>query len=170
MPRVSAAFSGLVKSVWAQLLPPAKAWLRSKSMLGEDEELPDDKYDCHPLWELLARCISYEETWRCAHKQPVHINIAELRAHLRGESSMAVTHPSSRQLYGIDSQVALGCLVKGRASSAGLNRELLRSHLYGFYMYYPSKLNRADAPARGALPPPPAYPVEGPSCWRPSEL
>ena len=150
------------KSVWSQLLPPSKAWLRAKGRLEEDDELPDEKFDCHPLFEILARCIPYKETWRQQHKKQVHINIGELRAHLREESYLAPNSMSSRQLYGLDSQVSLGCLIKGRSSSKSLNQELLRSlpimvgsDLYGFYMYYPSKLNRADGPTRKAPPPPP---------------
>jgi hypothetical protein len=61
--------------------------------------------------------------------------------------------------YALDSQVALGSLVKGRASSKALNSELLRSvptmlgsDLYGGYGFWPSKLNRADGPTRDAEP------------------
>ena len=160
----------LVKSVWTQLLPPAKAWLRSKNLLNENLELPEDTYDCHPLWEILARCLHYRETWRAEHRKRVHINVAELRAHLREESRLAVVCPSSKQLYGLNSQVSLGSLVKGRASSPALNAELLRSlpviigsDLYGFYMFYPSKVNRADAPTRGASPPAPD--MDLPAWW-----
>ena len=151
------------KSVWSQLLPPSKAWLRAKGRLEEDDELPEEKFDCHPLFEILARCIPYKETWRMQHKKQIHINIGELRAHLREESYLAPNAMSSRQLYGLDSQVSLGCLIKGRSSSKSLNQELLRSlpimvgsDLYGFYLYYPSKLNRADGPTRKAPPPPPS--------------
>ena len=115
------------KSVWSQLLPPSKAWLRTKGKLQEDEELPEETFDCHPLFELLARCIPHKETWRLQHRKPVHINIGELRAHLREESYLAPNSPSSRQLYGLDSKVSLGCLIKGRSSSKSLYQELLRS-------------------------------------------
>ena len=148
------------KSVWSQLLPPGKAWLRTKQMLDESEELPEEQYDCHPLFEVAARALEYKEGWRLQHQKVVHINIAELRAHLKEESHLAISKPSSKQVYGLDSQVALGCLVKGRSSSRSLNRELLRSlplilgsDLYGFYMFFPSKLNRADGPTRGIAPP-----------------
>ena len=158
------------KSVWSQLLPPGKAWLRSKQMLDESEELPEEQFDCHPLFEVAARALEYKECWRLQHQKPVHINIAELRAHLKEESHLAISKPRSKQIYGLDSQVALGCLVKGRSSSRVLNKELLRSlpmmigsDLYGFYMYFPSKLNRADGPTRGAMPP--AADVDPPSWW-----
>ena len=70
------------KSVWSQLLPPSKGWLRTKGKLQEDAELPEETFDCHPLFELLARCIPHKETWRLQRRKPVHINIGELRAHL----------------------------------------------------------------------------------------
>ena len=64
--------------------------------------------------------------------------------------------------FAMDSQVALGALVKGRASSRALNFEMQRSlgphlssDLYPAYGFWPSKLNRADAPTRDSA-------VEGP--------
>ena len=44
------------KSVWSQMLPPSKAWLRARGMLPVLDELPGDEVlDVHPLWELVAR-------------------------------------------------------------------------------------------------------------------
>ena len=84
-----------------------------------------------------------------------HINVLELRAHLREEKMLAATHRSLRIPFGIDSQVALGALTKGRAASKALNAELqktlaypLGSDLYGNYMYFLSEHNRADGPTR----------------------
>ena len=150
----------LVKSCWSQMLPPSKAWMRAKGTLPPEEELPGgDVLDVHPLWETLARGLRYEELWRKEHRKPVHINIAELRAHLREEARMGANVCSVRQLYGLDSQVALGGLVKGRCSSKALNSELSRSipvhlgcDLYGSYLYFPSSANRADGPTRGVAP------------------
>lgn len=153
----------VTRGTWTQLLPPGKAWLRVNEMLDPEDELPDgEPYDVHPLWEVLARCVDYREEWRAEHRRPVHINIGELRAHLREEARLGVTMISKRICYALDSQVALGCLVKGRASSIALNGELMRSiplvlgsDLYSAYGYVPSKLNRADGPTRDAEPPPP---------------
>ena len=160
----------LFKSVWAQLLPPAKAWLRVKGQLHVDDELPfDNCLDVHPLWELLARAPVYRELWRKKHDRQHHINLTELRAHLREECRLSANSFSVRQLYGLDSQVSLGALVKGRCSSGLLNSELQRSiptvvgaDLYGFYLFFPSSSNRADAPTRACDPPPPdlSYPVD----------
>ena len=52
----------LMKSCWSQMLPPSKAWMRAKGTLPPEEELPGgDVLDVHPLWELLARGLHYEE-------------------------------------------------------------------------------------------------------------
>lgn len=55
----------------------------------------------------------------------------------------------------LDSQVALGALVKGRSSSKALNKELqrslrptLRSDIYGYHVYFDTKYNPADDPTR----------------------
>ena len=156
----------LSKGCWTKLLPPAKAWLRSKELLAEDDELPGgEHFDVHPFWEGLARSIEYKEMWRRMHPKLIHVNIGELRAHLIEETKVGLQHCSVRVAYALDSQVALGSLVKGRASSKALNSELLRSlpmmlgcDLYGGYGYWPSKLNRADGPTRDADPDSPDWP------------
>ena len=148
----------LSKSTWSRLLPPGKAWLRAKRLLDPEEELPDGEcFDVHPLWEVVSRSLSYKEEWRLQHRKPVHINVGELRAHLREEARLGQRHCSVRVPYCLDSQVSLGCLVKGRSASKALNAELMKSipvvatsDLYGGYGYVPSKLNRADAPTRDA--------------------
>eukprot|EP00435_Cladocopium_sp_Y103_P024002 s4132_g5.t2 len=157
----------LTKSCWTKLLPPKKAWLRMKSLLAPEEELPGgDVFDVHPFWEQLARCVPYTERWRKKHQKPVHVNIGELRACLLEESRMAVNYVSARVAFALDSQVALGCLVKGRAASKALNMEMMKSipvvigsDLYCAYGYWPSKLNRADGPTRDADPDPPDQPL-----------
>jgi len=161
----------LHKSVWSQMLPPSKAWLRAKGKLAASDELPGDEVlDVHPLWELTARGLTYRETWRRPHQRVMHINQTELRAHLIEESRLSANVVSAKQLYGLDSQVSLGGLVKGRCSSKPLNSELSRSiptqlgsDLYGFYMYFPSSANRADGPTRGISPPGPD--VSLPEWW-----
>ena len=78
---------------------------------------------------------------------------------------------SARTLYGIDSQVTLGAVVKGRSASASLNRELRRflpsllfHDSYSEFMYYRSKDNPADDPTRGEILRKPC--VELPSWWK----
>ena len=159
---------GLSKSMWTRLFPPGKAWLRAKMMLPPEEELPgeDDVFDVHPFWEQLARSLPYSEEWRKQHPRAVHVNIGEVRALLLEESRLAARHVSVRVAYALDSQVALGSLVKGRASSKAINAELVKSipnvigsDMYGAYGYWPSKLNRADGPKRHALPAEPDEPL-----------
>ena len=161
---------GLRKGRWSKLLPSHQAWLRSHGILDPGDELPGDTYDARPIWVLLARCLFYEERWRKPVARDTHINILELRAHLLEERRLSQCFSHSRFLYGIDSQVSLGALVKGRAASKALNRELIKalphvvsSDLYSSYMYYPSKVNRADGPTRDALPADPDVPL--PDWW-----
>ena len=149
----------LRRGAWSQLLPPAKRWLRCQGLLSVDDELPDDRYDTHPLWSLLARVLPYEERWRLHVEVPRHINILELKSFLREERLISYRGKHLRCLFGLDSQVCLGALCKGRASSSALNKELKRnvphilgSDIYSFFMYFPSALNRADDPTRHAKP------------------
>ena len=163
--------NSLTKSTWTRLLPPLQAWKRCKGLLMESEELPGEEiFDVHPLWELMARGLAYRECWRKEVRNNPHINILELRAHLQHESRIAASSYSCRLLSGLDSQVALGALCKGRSASPALNRELRRSltsvlgsDLSSFYMYFPSATNRADAPTRSANVPPPDLPL--PEWW-----
>ena len=94
------------------------------------------------------RALTFSERWRRHIPRSTHINITELRAHLLEEKRIAANMSSRRVLYALDSQVSLGCLVKGRAPSSALNRELV---------------NRADGPTRDAEPAPPD--LDYPSWW-----
>ena len=160
----------LKRGVWSKLLPPHKAWLREHALLSEGEEMPGEGYSSHPLWNLLASCLQYEFNWRRPILQRRHINVTELDANLNAEKRSAANLKHKRILFALDSQVALGALVKGRASSSALNDQLRRSlahmlgaDLYGYYIYFPSPLNRADAPTRDADVPGPD--VELPNWW-----
>eukprot|EP00438_Fugacium_kawagutii_P016438 Skav226419 [mRNA] locus=scaffold4012:34984:39191:- [translate_table: standard] len=122
----------LKRGVWARLLPPGQAWMRAHGQLAPEDELPEDCYQVHPLWSLLARSVEYVEDWRQPIRRKRHIN------------------------------VSLGALVKGRAAASLLNKQLqqslgtvLGSDNYGLYLYYPSAFNRADQPTRGSKPLPP---------------
>ncbi|CAE7335394.1 Khsrp, partial [Symbiodinium sp. CCMP2456] len=73
-------------------------------------------------------------------------------------------------LFGIDSQVTIGCIAKGRSASPRLNQLLARSipEVLGFQsypapLYFPSKLNPSDDPTRGLAVRGPA--MELPSWW-----
>ena len=169
--REAARFS-LTKSMWSKLLPPSKAWLKVKNMISAAEEMPGgEAYNTHPFWSVLANYPKYEELWRRPYERVCHINIGELAAHLKEEARVGSHHPSSRCCYGLDSQVALGALIKGRSASAGLNALLRRSlaiclgyDFYGAYGYFPSAINRSDGPTRGVPPAPPS--IKEPYFWK----
>ena len=87
---------------------------------------------------------------------PAHINIQELRGVRTLVRRLARSDSGPRrQLVGIDSNVVVGCLSKGRSSSRDLNR-VLRSFLpeqvfadiYVGVLGVSSKQNPADAPSR----------------------
>eukprot|EP00438_Fugacium_kawagutii_P001100 Skav235078 [mRNA] locus=scaffold2106:3814:8424:- [translate_table: standard] len=146
------------KSVWTRLLTPHQAWLRGHGMLEEDQELPDpeEAFSMNPLWAVLARGLHYRLLFSKQKSGARHINIGELRGALRAEKLMGNRHPSRRVLLGLDSQVVVGAMLKGRSSSHALNKELAKSipvmvgyDIYSELMYYNTKVNRADQPTRG---------------------
>ena len=160
------------KGVWAKLLGPRDSWDRIHGLLADGEELPDptQHYTSHPLWQVISRGLEFRECWRKEVKKPLHINVLELRAFLIEEKRISRSFQSLRVPHGIDSQVTIGSVVKGRAASKALNQELKRSmcwpigsDIYNGCMYFESKHNRADAPTRHAEPPKPD--IELPSWW-----
>ena len=148
----------LRKPVWAKLLKPEFAELREAGTLDEQFELPgEDALPHHPLWRAVFRHLGFRPRWRKRISRKRHINIHELRAIIASESRRGRRSPSSRLLSGADSQVSLGCLLKGRSSSARLNGVLRASlpdyiglDLFGGYMFVASADNPADDPTRGA--------------------
>ncbi|CAE7664452.1 Rraga [Symbiodinium sp. CCMP2592] len=163
----------LSKGVWTRLLSPFKARARGHGVLDPNEELPggaEDSFRIHPLWSLLATALKFRVRWKRASKRRRHINIGELRSFLKAERCGMQAGKSSRMLIGGDSQVALGALLKGRSSSASLNRELQKSLPYYIgkglqphYMYYPTAINPSDAPTRDREVPEPTEDL--PSWW-----
>lgn len=152
----------LKKSTWTRLLPPNQAYLRESQQLPTDQELPEFQYVSHPLWQVLAGAPRYREKWRLPSRRGKHINIQELHAFIIEEKHVARECKQKRVLSGLDSQVALGSLIKGRSSSPGLNNLMranlchpLGSGIFHSYMYYLSEENRADGPTRHK---PPAEP------------
>lgn len=159
------------KSVWTRLLPPGKAWARGHNLLEPQDELPDDEcYKSNPLWEALASSLPYHLLYKEATKGPRHINIGEVRAMLKAEKMHASRTKSAREIYGMDSQVGLGALTKGRSASPSLNLELSKSvptmlgkDMYSDYLYYETSINPSDAPTRGKSVPSPSRSL--PSWW-----
>ena len=92
----------------------------------------------------------------------MHINIKEIRGCLRTVRRRAMHCYYERQVYGLDSQVAIGALAKGRSPSYAINNELrtglpdtLALRHYGGYKFAPTRLNPADHPTRDTPIPPP---------------
>lgn len=149
----------LRKPVWTKLLPPGKAWERAHGFLGTENELPgeNDCYATNPFWETAAECLNYELLFKRASPAPRHINIGEVRSFLFAERILGKEKMSTRDIFGLDSQVSLGCLIKGRSVSKGLNRELKKSignHIlfdcYPAFMYFEPSKNPSDDPTRDA--------------------
>ena len=120
-----------------------------------DDELPGVGLTSHPLWSYLARGLGYEEVWVSEVFGQPHINLLELKAFLKEERRLCSMHRQKRCLAGLDSQVCLGALVKGRSSSPSINRALrcslaypLGAGFYNYFMYFLSEENRADGPSR----------------------
>eukprot|EP00435_Cladocopium_sp_Y103_P012197 s2486_g3.t1 len=148
----------LRKSVWTRLLAPADAWLRSHGFLLAEHELPDSTqcFSSNPLWSVLARCLEYKLLYKIQCNGRRHINIGELRGFLKAEKKLGLQEVSTRHLFALDSQVCLGCIVKGRSTSESLNKELSRSlpiilfcDIYSECMYFRTAENPADDPTRG---------------------
>ena len=153
----------LKKGNWSRLLPATAAWERSHGLLDAADELPGDSFKCNPLWDTVASCFEYKTTWIKKVDKAKHINLLELQSYITEEKRLAHRYSSLRIPAGIDSQVCLGAVVKGRASSAAINAMLRQSmpysigaDLYMHYMYYPSELNRSDGPTRNRPPAPPS--------------
>ena len=150
----------LRKSIWSKLLPPGKAWDRARGLLPASSELPDSEevLEMNPLWEVLCTALSFRPLLTQKAKSSRHINIGELRAFLSAERALGFSAPGSRELVGLDSQVVIGLLSKGRSASSSLNMELSKSlptvvgfDLYSELFYFESSRNPADDPTRGRI-------------------
>ena len=151
----------LSKGTWTKLLPPGQAWLREHDLLDASDELPEQVgFEANELALVLASSLTYQERWRKGFRQTEHINCKELRAYIIEESYVARSSANLRTVNGLDSQVALGALIKGRSASPAINQLLCASlghylgcGVYPSYFYFPSERNPADGPTRGKPPP-----------------
>ena len=108
-------------------------------------------------WKVLLREACGGKT----HRRD-HINILEVRACLKTIGLQLGDAFGMRQIYGLDSQVGLGALIKGRSPSRHINDELRRGlpdivgnrHYPGYY-FAPTRLNPGDCPTRDRDVPPP---------------
>lgn len=150
---------GIQKGLWNRLLSPSASYLRSQGLLGAEEELPcSDEYKMHPIWEEVVSCGQFRPFGKTKKvRSRKHINLGELDAALRAEEKLFREQPEVFYVHLVDSQVVAACLVKGRSSSASVNRRLrasIAAHVgqggRSFIGYVRSKLNPADDPTRGA--------------------
>jgi hypothetical protein len=146
----------LIRGAWTKLLTPWKVWLQQHFKLEEEDALPDGvPLVSHPLWLVLATCLHFQVYHRRGVRDRRHINILELESILELEARISAKHQDFRYLCGSDSQIALAAVLKGRSSSAHLNRLLqkglccvLGAGIYGSYGYVPSAANPGDDPTR----------------------
>lgn len=160
----------LRKGVWSKLLAPSRALLREHGILPPDEEVPDATFRSHPLWDVVARALPYKESWRRRIRRRQHINISELESYVIEEKRICQRTCCKRVPFGLDSQVSLGAVVKGRAASSKLNGVLRKSlaypigaDIYALPMYFNTASNRADGPTRDSVPLAPDLPL--PAWW-----
>lgn len=147
----------LRKSVWTRLLSPLKSIERLQGRLDPSDELPGDEEELrtHPLWIELVRSLQFRVISKRRTSDGVHINVSELRGMLDVEKQACRQAFPVRLFSLADSQVGLGCLIKGRSSSLALNQELQQSlpiHIGCGVInnsgFLPSAENVADDPTR----------------------
>ena len=99
----------LKKSMWVKLLKPTLAYLRSRKLDEELEQLPDgQKTDRPPPWLLnVVRSLQFEEELCFPVGRREHINISETRAWLALEKLAAPSKMDSRILAAADSMVQI---------------------------------------------------------------
>ena len=159
------------KGAWTRLLPRSLAWLRERSLLSPEEELPDtsESYKANPVFTHLARSCPFRLEFSRPCRKARHINEGELLAAIIGEARRTYRSPFCKILTLCDSQVACGCLAKGRSGSQSLRRILLRSLglslAFGMVLlvsYIASADNPSDDPTRGKDV---RKPTERPAAW-----
>ena len=131
-----------------------------------NDDFTSEASKCRPgaLEDLYYNEILEAAPWEVIMKQPCgltatgrrpHINVSEVRGCLKTIRARNLRGFNTRQVYGLDSQVGIGVLSKGRSPSHVLNDEL-RSGLpaivsyrhYPGFKFSPTRLNRADDPTR----------------------
>ena len=80
----------LRRSSWSTLLPPEKAWQKQHDLLAASDDMEDGfEYSVHPFVKLCARGCRFKTMWKAKVERAVHINILEMKAHLREEMRLA---------------------------------------------------------------------------------
>ncbi|CAE7265680.1 unnamed protein product [Symbiodinium sp. CCMP2592] len=77
----------LHKGVWSRLLRPLPAYLRARGQLPCDQELPDEQYSSHPIWDEVCASFQFGVLTGAKRNQGSrHINVLELQVALEAES------------------------------------------------------------------------------------
>ena len=115
------------------------------------------------LSNLCALSAPWKEEKSWLWKKSPHINILETSAYARLLYSIAARHPRSRFPVGLDSNVALSAVVKGRSPSFSLRPALRRigattiaGCLYPACHFFPTRYNPSDHPTRDTKIPEPS--------------
>ena len=125
-----------------------------------------DQVKCDGLESTLSNDVALTLPWREKRswnwKEPRHINIQEAAAFQRLCYDIAEESPKSRFSAGLDSNVALSAILKGRSPSFGLRPTLkkigatiLAGCLYPALHFFPTRYNGADHPTRDNVIPKP---------------
>lgn len=147
----------MTRAAWSRLLSPWKSHQRRLGRLDPADEVPEGEApaQAHLLWVQLMRSCQFYPMFCDRAARSEHINVSEMRGLLKAEAHHSSEQPSTRCNIGTDSQVCLGAVVKGRASSVVLNKMLRRhlpvllcGNLYPGHQYLPSSDNPADDPTR----------------------
>ena len=109
----------------------------------------------------FALASEWKEVKSWTWKKKVHINVLEAAAYGRLCYHAAVHHPRSRFPVGMDSNVALSSIIKGRSPSYALRPSLRRigattvvGCLYPAHHFFPTRMNPSDHPTRNSIIPP----------------
>ena len=156
----AAAYPPGLCAEWADVIWATIHYSTRPLDLLEEEEGPR----AGALEDLYYNELLEAAPWAMAMKEPVgvmmggrrpHINISEVRGCLRTIRKRGMLGYNTRQVYGLDSQVGIGVLAKGRSPSHALNDELrlglpytISYRHYPGYKFSPTRLNRADDPTR----------------------
>ena len=94
----------LAKGLWSRLLRPVQAYLREKGSLADDEQLPEEHYTIHPLWEEACRSLPFRQlgkTKKISSRR--HINLGEIDAALAAEREVGKRRPRGYYVHLQDS-------------------------------------------------------------------
>ena len=84
--------------------PSRSSHLREKGSLADDEQLPEEHYTIHPLWEEACRSLPFRQlgkTKKISSRR--HINLGEIDAALAAEREVGKRRPRGYYVHLQDS-------------------------------------------------------------------